>query len=155
MVVYKQIMMLLIKTYRYLTAGDINTNFIQVIPQDEESMPEVTVVNPEQVIATLAPGAKVTMTLRIKKGVGYVGADEKKYVDVSIEQEFSTNSVCLLITHSASMQVKDYTPRDFIEVSPDQVIDDDPYTYEYIVKYLKGEQIDTNKINIDQFRRGL
>ncbi len=63
---------------RYLTAGDINTNFIQVIPQDEESMPEVTVVNPEQVIATLAPGAKVTMTLRIKKGVGYVGADENK-----------------------------------------------------------------------------
>ncbi len=85
----------------------------------------------------------------------HLKADEKKYVDVSIEQEFSTNSVCLLITHSASMQVKDYTPRDFIEVSPDQVIDDDPYTYEYIVKYLKGEQIDTNKINIDQFRRGL
>ena len=62
----------------YLTAGDINLNFVQVIPSGEETMPEVTVVNPDQVIATLAPGAKVNMTLRIKKGVGYVGADENK-----------------------------------------------------------------------------
>ena len=62
----------------YLTANDINLNFVQVIPQDEASMPHVTVVNPDVVIATLVPGAKVTMTLRIKKGVGYVGADENK-----------------------------------------------------------------------------
>ena len=63
----------------YITAKDINLNFKQVLPAEGEGyMPEVTVVNPDQVIATLAPGAKVTMTLRIRKGVGYVNADENK-----------------------------------------------------------------------------
>lgn len=62
-----------------VTAGDINTNFEQVIPVSEESyMPEVTIVNPEQPLFTLAKGAKVTMKLRIRKGVGYVNADENK-----------------------------------------------------------------------------
>lgn len=62
-----------------VTAKDINTNFHQVIPaSDEEYMPEVTVVNPDQVILTLAPGAKATIKLRIRKGVGYVNADENK-----------------------------------------------------------------------------
>ena len=62
----------------YLKASDINLNFTQVIPSEEETMPHVEVVNPDQMIATLAPNAKVSMTLRIRKGVGYVGADENK-----------------------------------------------------------------------------
>ena len=62
-----------------ITAGDINLNFQQVLPvSDAPYLPQVTVVNPDQHIATLAPGAKVTMTVRIRKGVGYVNADENK-----------------------------------------------------------------------------
>ena len=62
-----------------ITAGDINLNFQQVLPvTDAPYMPQVTVVNPDQYIATLAPGAKVTFTVRIRKGVGYVNADENK-----------------------------------------------------------------------------
>lgn len=62
-----------------VTAADINTNFVQVIPQSEEQyMPEVKVINGAQPILTLAPGAKVTIKLRIRKGVGYVNADENK-----------------------------------------------------------------------------
>lgn len=62
-----------------VTAGSINTNFSQVIPTSEENyMPEVTIVNPDQPLFTLAKGAKVTMKLRIRKGVGYVNADENK-----------------------------------------------------------------------------
>ena len=65
---------------KILTAGCINLNFEQVQPATDEvaELPTVTVVNPDQELATLAPGAKVHMTLRIKKGVGYVGADENK-----------------------------------------------------------------------------
>ena len=49
-------------------AGEINKNFIQVIPTSEEAyMPEVTIVNPDQPLFTLAKGAKVTMKLRIRK----------------------------------------------------------------------------------------
>jgi len=61
-----------------LRASDINLNFEKVIPESDGTMPAVTIVNPEQEIATLAPGAKVRMTLRIRKGVGYVGSDENK-----------------------------------------------------------------------------
>lgn len=64
---------------KIMTAGDINLNFVQVQPSDDVAeLPTVTVVNKDQELATLAPGAKVHMTLRIKKGVGYVGADENK-----------------------------------------------------------------------------
>lgn len=61
-----------------VTAADINLNFQQVLPQNEESLPTVTVVNPELVIATLAPKAKFKMTIRIRSGVGYVNADDNK-----------------------------------------------------------------------------
>ncbi|MBQ8292698.1 MAG: DNA-directed RNA polymerase subunit alpha [Bacilli bacterium] len=62
-----------------VTAGDINLNFEQVLPAGENNhLPHVTVVNPEQLIATLAPNGKIRMTLRIRNGVGYVNADENK-----------------------------------------------------------------------------
>ncbi len=62
-----------------VTAGDINTNFEQVLPAGEDNhLPHVTVVNPEQLIATLAPNSKIRMTIRIRNGVGYVNADENK-----------------------------------------------------------------------------
>ncbi len=62
-----------------VTAGDINCNFEQVLPATEEMhLPHVTVVNPEQIIATLSPGGKIVMTIRIRNGVGYINADENK-----------------------------------------------------------------------------
>ena len=61
-----------------VTAADINLNFTQVLPYGENHIPTVTVVNPEQIIATLAPKSKLTMTIRIRTGVGYVNADENK-----------------------------------------------------------------------------
>ena len=62
-----------------VTAADINLNFEQVLPAGENNhLPHVTVVNPEQLIATLAPNGKIRMTLRIRNGVGYVNADENK-----------------------------------------------------------------------------
>lgn len=62
-----------------VTAGDINTNFEQVLPVGENNhLPHVTVVNPEQLIATLAPNGKIRMTIRIRNGVGYVNADKNK-----------------------------------------------------------------------------
>lgn len=82
-------------------------------------------------------------------------AKEKQYVNVSIDQEFSTNSICILMNHKESMKIKDFVYEDFKEVNPDEVLDDDPYTYEYIVKYLNGEQIDTSTIKVKNFRRNL
>ena len=61
-----------------VTAADINLNFTQVLPYGENHIPTVTVVNPEQIIAPLAPKSKITMTIRIRTGVGYVNADENK-----------------------------------------------------------------------------
>ena len=62
-----------------VTAADINLNFEQVLPAEEGNhLPHVTVVNPEQLIATLAPNSKIKMTIRIRNGVGYVNADENK-----------------------------------------------------------------------------
>ena len=53
---------------KVVTAGDINT----------ASTEDIQVVNPEQPILTLAPGAKVRMSLFIRNGVGYVSAEENK-----------------------------------------------------------------------------
>ncbi|MBR2890807.1 MAG: DNA-directed RNA polymerase subunit alpha [Bacilli bacterium] len=62
-----------------IKAKDINLNFVEVLPDAESGyQPQVTVVNEEEHLATLAPGAKVVMTIRIRKGVGYVNADENK-----------------------------------------------------------------------------
>ena len=62
-----------------IKASDINLNFVEVLPNNESGyMPNVVVVNGDAHIATLAPGADVKVTLRIKKGVGYVNADENK-----------------------------------------------------------------------------
>ena len=62
-----------------IKAKDINLNFVEVLPDAESGyQPQVKVVNEEEHIATLAPGAKVVMTIRIRKGVGYVNADENK-----------------------------------------------------------------------------
>ena len=49
-------------------AGDIDLTSTEV----------VSVVNPEQPIATLAPGGKINMELFIRNGVGYVNAEENK-----------------------------------------------------------------------------
>lgn len=83
-----------------------------------------------------------------------VKAEEKIYVDVSVSQTFLLDSVCVLMKHEVSMKEKTYIPSDFIEVQPDKVVDDDPYTYEEILKYLKGKPYNTN-INVNNFRRGL
>ena len=53
---------------RVVTAGSINLTSTEV----------VTVVNPDQPIATLAPGGKLAMELFIRTGVGYVSAEENK-----------------------------------------------------------------------------
>ena len=53
---------------KVITAGDINT----------ASTEDIQVVNPEQPILTLAPGAKVHMNLFVRNGVGYVSAEENK-----------------------------------------------------------------------------
>lgn len=53
---------------KVVTAGDIDLTSTEV----------VTVVNPEQPIATLAPGGKINMELFIRNGVGYVNAEENK-----------------------------------------------------------------------------
>ncbi len=63
----------------YIKAKDINLNFVEVLPNAESGyQPHVEIINTEEVICTLAPGAKVTLTVRIRKGVGYVNADENK-----------------------------------------------------------------------------
>ena len=62
-----------------IKAKDINLNFVEVLPDAKSGyQPQVKVVNEEEHICTLAPGAKVVMTIRIRKGVGYVNADENK-----------------------------------------------------------------------------
>ena len=58
-----------------VTAGDINVD------------PDIEILNPDLVIATLSGGAdsKLEMKLTITKGRGYVGADKNKLEDQSID----------------------------------------------------------------------
>ncbi len=51
-----------------VTAGDIDISATEI----------VSVINPDQKIATLYAGASLNMVLYIRKGVGYVSADENK-----------------------------------------------------------------------------
>lgn len=53
---------------KVVTAGSINLSSTEL----------VTVVNPDQPIATLAPGGRLAMELFIRTGVGYVSAEENK-----------------------------------------------------------------------------
>lgn len=46
---------------------------------------DITIANPEQVIATLNEGSKLEMELTIKKGHGYVSADKNKSDDLAID----------------------------------------------------------------------
>lgn len=55
-----------------VTAGDINTDT------------ELKVVNPDQVIATVVEGGKLSMFLTVRRGIGYVGSDENKIFTTSI-----------------------------------------------------------------------
>lgn len=74
---------------------------------------------------------------------------------VSVEQKFSTNLIIVNLTHEASMKNKTYTPLDFAEVNPDQVVEGDPYTYELFLKYLDGQTIDSDKLNVETYERCL
>lgn len=53
---------------KVITAGSIDTSSTEII----------SVINPDQSIATLAPGGKLKMELFIRNGVGYVSAEENK-----------------------------------------------------------------------------
>ncbi|MDD2575185.1 MAG: DNA-directed RNA polymerase subunit alpha [Acholeplasmataceae bacterium] len=55
-----------------VTAGDINTDT------------ELKVVNPDQVIATVVDGGKLSMYLTVRRGIGYVGSDENKIFTTAI-----------------------------------------------------------------------
>ena len=53
-----------------------------VTAADIEANPDVEIINPEQVIATIAKGGKLDMELIVANGRGYVPSNEnKKYVD--------------------------------------------------------------------------
>lgn len=53
-----------------------------VTAADIELNPDVEIVNPDQVIATLAKGGKLDMELIVRNGRGYVPSDEnKKYIE--------------------------------------------------------------------------
>ena len=66
-------------------------------------------------------------------------AEEKYYVPVSPDQPFATNSIIVMMKIEVSMQIKNYTVDDFAEVSPDELIDINPYDYQIYVQYLKHE----------------
>lgn len=55
-----------------VTAGDIHTDT------------ELKVVNPDQVIATVVEGGKLSMYLTVRRGIGYVGSDENKIFTTAI-----------------------------------------------------------------------
>lgn len=55
-----------------VTAGDINVDN------------ELKVVNPDQVIATVVDGGKLSMYLTVRRGIGYVGSDENKIYTTAI-----------------------------------------------------------------------
>ena len=70
-----------------VTAGDIFTNL------------DVQVVNPEQHIATLSQGGNLSMRMKIRRGVGFVSAEQnKKELDLS-EGEIAIDSIYTPITN--------------------------------------------------------
>lgn len=46
---------------------------------------EISIVNPDQYICTVAKGGHLSMYLTVRRGVGYVGADKNKEFDNSVE----------------------------------------------------------------------
>ena len=56
----------------------------RVTAADIDCPPELEMLNPEQEIANLEDGALIEMTLTIRRGRGYAGADENKGVDNTI-----------------------------------------------------------------------
>lgn len=67
------------QTKKGVSSKDLQKQFVVTAKDiDVTSTEIVKVVNPDQKIATLQAGASLHMTLYIRKGVGYVSADENK-----------------------------------------------------------------------------
>lgn len=49
-----------------------------VTAKDIQTDNELTIINPEQVIATVVDGGKLSMRLTVRRGIGYVGSEKNK-----------------------------------------------------------------------------
>lgn len=72
---------------------------------------DVTVVNPEQHICTVAAGGSINMFLKVRRGVGYVSADKnKQYVDD--ESTIAIDSIYTPVTNVSYEITKDIVDND-------------------------------------------
>lgn len=72
---------------------------------------DVTVVNPEQHICTVAAGGSVNMFLKVRRGVGYVSADKNKQY-VSDESTIAIDSIYTPVTNVSYDIDKDIVDND-------------------------------------------
>ena len=72
---------------------------------------DVTVVNPEQHICTVAAGGSVNMFLKVRRGVGYVSADKNKQY-VSDESTIAIDSIYTPVTNVSYNVDKDIVDND-------------------------------------------
>ncbi|MBO8126495.1 MAG: DNA-directed RNA polymerase subunit alpha [Firmicutes bacterium] len=104
-----------------VTGGDIITG------------PDVEVLNPDLVIATLETGAKLNMELTVEKGRGYVSAERNKKADmpigiIPVDSIFSpVQKVNFYVEHTRVGQVTDYD-RLILQVWTDRSIAPDEAT---------------------------
>lgn len=72
---------------------------------------DVTVVNPEQHICTVAAGGSVNMFLKVRRGVGYISADKNKQF-VSDESTIAIDSIYTPVTNVSYDVDKDIVDND-------------------------------------------
>lgn len=70
--------------------------------------------------------------------------EEKKEPIVSIDQDFSLNSICVMLKYYRTLDMKEYTIEDFLYFSPDKVIEADSYLYDLIKEKIKGNKVPKN-----------
>lgn len=70
--------------YDFETTVEIHKGEGEVTAADIIHGSELTVVNPDQHICTVAPGGECNMVLTVRRGVGYVGSNDNKEYNSSI-----------------------------------------------------------------------
>lgn len=104
---------------RYLGTGDVTMRLNAVGPKlvkagDIESSGEVEILNPEQTVAVLDAGAKLSMEMIVRHGRGYVSADSNRTEDfpvgtIAIDSIFApVRRVSYQVSNARVGQMTDY-----------------------------------------------
>ena len=94
----------------------------------------------------------ITITLVFFINTGNIVAAVGKAPEMSVDQNFDLNSVCLLLNNSASTMRHKYTEANFPEVEPDYVLYSNPLSYDLVNRYVNGENVDLKRINLSTFK---